>query len=149
MSDTTRVLNEILVELFWNILNIEERELKRMGCPLSMTEMHTLEQIGVGEPQSMSSVAKKLGITMGTLTTSVGRLVKKGYVARNRNPKDRRIVEIHLTEKGREAYDLHARFHEEMVQGVMEDLHIQDDRMLMKALDNLNEFFKKKYRIDQ
>ncbi len=149
MSDTSRVLNEILVELFWNILNIEEKELKRMGCLLSMTEMHTIEQIGLGKPQSMSVVAKKLNITIGTLTTSINRLVKKGYVERNRNPKDRRIVEINLTNKGKEAYLMHARFHEGMVNGVMEDLKIQDDKQLINALDNLNEYFKKKYQADE
>lgn len=149
MPDTTRVLNEILVELFRNILAIEETELKRMGCLLSMTEMHTIEQIGLGKPQSMSVVAKKLDITIGTLTTSINRLVKKEYVARNRSQLDRRIVEIKLTNKGKKAYLMHARFHEGMVNGVMEDLKIQEDKQLIKALDNLNEYFKKKYQIDK
>ncbi|MBK5251851.1 MAG: MarR family transcriptional regulator [Peptostreptococcaceae bacterium] len=149
MSDTAKVLNKILVELFRNILNIEEKELKRMGCLLSMTEMHTIEQIGLGKPQSMSTVAKKLGITIGTLTTSINRLVKKDYVERNKNQEDRRIVEIKLTNKGKEAYLMHANFHEGMVNGVMEDLKIQDDKQLINALENLNKYFTKKYQADK
>lgn len=149
MSDTAGVLNQILVELFRNILNIEEKELKRMGCLLSMTEMHTIEQIGLGKPQSMSMVAKKLDITIGTLTTSINRLVKKEYVERNKNQQDRRIVEIKLTNKGKEAYLMHAGFHEGMVAGVMEDLKIQDDKPLIKALENLNLYFTKKYQADK
>lgn len=149
MSDTVRVLNEILVELFWNILNIEEKELKRRGCELSMTEMHTLEQIGLGKPQSMSQVAKRLDITIGTLTTAINRLVKKGYVERNRNQDDRRIVEIKLSRAGEKAYELHLGFHEDMVRDVMEDLKIHEDKALIKALDNLNEYFKAKYKINR
>jgi DNA-binding MarR family transcriptional regulator len=149
VSDTAKILNEILVELFRNILNIEEKELKRMGCLLSMTEMHTIEQIGLGKPQSMSMVAKKLDITIGTLTTSINRLVKKEYVERNKNHQDRRIVEIKLTDKGKEAYLMHAKFHEGMVNGVMEDLKIQDDKPLIKALENLNKYFTKKYQANK
>lgn len=149
MSDATKVLNDILVELFRNILSIEEKELKRMGCSLSMTEMHTIEKIGLGKPQSMSIVAKKLDITIGTLTTSIKRLVKKGYVERNKNQQDQRIVEIKLTNKGKEAYLIHAKFHEGMVNGVMEDLKIHEDKQLIKALENLNKYFTKKYQIDK
>jgi len=149
VSDATKVLNDILVELFRNILSIEEKELKRMGCSLSMTEMHTIEKIGLGKPQSMSIVAKKLDITIGTLTTSIKRLVKKGYVERNKNQQDQRIVEIKLTNKGKEAYLIHAKFHEGMVNGVMEDLKIHEDKQLIKALENLNKYFTKKYQIDK
>jgi DNA-binding MarR family transcriptional regulator len=50
----------------------------------------------------MSQVADSLNMPMSTLTGVIDRLVKKGYISRNRNENDRRIVTISLTEKGRE-----------------------------------------------
>ena len=44
---------------------------------------------------------------------------------------------------------MHAKFHEGMVAGVMEDLKIQDDKPLIKALENLNQYFTKKYQADK
>ncbi len=38
-------------------------------------------------------------------------LVKKGYVKRERSEKDRSVVFIQLTNKGRMAYHHHAEFH--------------------------------------
>lgn len=49
-----------------------------------MTEIHVLEVIKNVEIPIMSQVAKKLRVTMGTLTASTNILVKKGYVFREK-----------------------------------------------------------------
>lgn len=101
MSNPMKLINDILVDLFKNILDIEEQALKDRGIiDLSMNEMHTLEAIGYEDVKTMSETAGNLKITLGTLTTSVNRLVKKGYVQRLQDEKDRRIVLIKLTDKG-------------------------------------------------
>lgn len=62
--------------------------------------MHIIEAIGLGEGNNMSTIAKKLNITVGSLTTSMNSLVKKRYTERIRSEEDRRVVYIRLTEKG-------------------------------------------------
>ncbi len=47
----------------------------------------------------MSTIAGDLNITVGTLTTAINNLLKKGYVNRKRGEKDRRVVYISLSEK--------------------------------------------------
>ena len=47
-----------------------------------------------GEENTMSVVAKKLGITAGSLTTAVNSLVNKKYVLRKRSEQDRRVVYV-------------------------------------------------------
>ena len=44
--------------------------------------------------------AGDLNITVGTLTTAINNLLKKGYVNRKRGEKDRRVVYISLSENG-------------------------------------------------
>lgn len=90
----------------------------------------------------MSSIAKELSVTVGTLTISMNSLVKKGYVTRCRSTQDRRVVHISLSEKGVKAYYHHKHFHEQMIQGVVEVLTEEELQALIKALTKLNSWFR-------
>lgn len=93
MKKDISVVNELLVKIFNEILQIEEKTLKNGHfSDLSVREMHTIEAIGRKEKRMMSEVAQDLGITVGTLTTSINRLIKKEYVERSRIEEDRRVV---------------------------------------------------------
>ena len=69
-------------------------------------------------------------------------LVKKGYTERERSEKDRRIVYIHLTGKGRQAFHHHAKFHEQMTDAVMSELGEEEVQVLGKTLKALTDFFR-------
>ena len=90
----------------------------------------------------MTTVARQLSVTTGTLTISVNGLVKKGYVERIRSEEDRRVVLISLTEKGRKAYKRHQQFHQEMIDAIISDLNEKEQEILERALSNLNQFFR-------
>ena len=78
--DIFESLNSVLVDLFNDILNIEERALiTEEFKDISVTDMHIIEAIGIEEPRTMSTISKSLGVTMGTLTVGINGLVKKGY----------------------------------------------------------------------
>ena len=104
--------------------------------------MHIIEAIAVNEPKKMSQVAKALSVTVGTLTIAINNLVKKGYVDRVRSEKDRRVVYISLSSKGRKAFDHHAKFHEEMIQATVKGLSTEEVNILVKSLENLAGFFR-------
>ena len=61
-------------------------------------------------------------------------LVKKGYVKRERSEKDRRVVFIQLTNKGRMAYHHHAEFHRQMTEAVLEELNEDETEVLVKQI---------------
>ena len=90
----------------------------------------------------MSTVAKAVSVTVGTLTTAVNNLVKKGYVSRVRSPEDKRVVLLSLTEKGRAAFEKHAAFHKRMVRTVMEGFEGQEMNVLTRALEKLRQYFR-------
>ncbi|MFD3155419.1 MarR family winged helix-turn-helix transcriptional regulator [Haloimpatiens sp. FM7330] len=144
------VLNELLVETFNDILEIEQKTLKEgVFNDLSITEMHTIEAIGMYESRAMSEVAKELDITVGTLTTAINNLVRKEYVQRKRDEKDRRVVKIALTRKGKLAYRVHEKFHSNMVKATIEGLTEEEEEILIRSLDKLNKFFNKKYNLEE
>ena len=136
------VLHDILVRLFQEILDIESKALITSEFKdISVNDMHIIEAIGEKEPKNMSSVAKIMSVTVGTLTIAVNSLVKKGYVHRERSEEDRRVVLISLTEKGRKANAHHQKFHDGMIQAVLKDLDEDQQKILVKSLMNLRGFF--------
>jgi len=90
--EAREIINELLVEIFNRILAIEGQNLKDKGIKLSMSEVHVLEAIELSEEPIMSNIAKRLGITIGSLTTAINTLYQKGYVSRDRDAEDRRKV---------------------------------------------------------
>lgn len=148
MKEVYNILNELLVETFNDILEIEQKALKEGAfSELSITEIHTIEAIGMYDPKTMTEVSKALDITVGTLTTAINNLVKKGYVERKRDEEDRRVVNIALTRKGKLAYRVHEKFHSDMVKATIDGLTKEEEGILIKSLDKLNNFFKEKYHL--
>ena len=141
--DTYETLNGVLVNLFRDVMNLEENAIITSEySDITNNDMHVIEAIGLERESNMSSVAKKLNITVGSLTTAVNHLVKKQYVERSRSEEDRRVVLVKLTEKGVDAYRHHEEYHRQMTEAVLEKLDEKDIPVLMKMLDALDEFFK-------
>lgn len=137
------VLNEVLVRLFRNINVIEERAICTGDYKdVTANDMHVIEAIDMEEARNMSSVARSLGVTTGTLTIAVNSLVKKGYVERARSEEDRRVVLVSLSEKGKKAYLHHRQFHEQMIEAIVEELSEEEQAVLEKALVKLDRFFR-------
>ncbi len=140
--DIYQTINNVLVKLFNEIMDKEQKAIITDEFKdITNNDMHIIEAIGLDAPKSMSTVAKQQTVTVGTLTIAVNALVRKGYVSRVRSEKDRRVVLLSLTEKGERAYHHHAKFHEEMVQAVMRHMSEEELTVLVKALDNLSDFF--------
>ncbi|GAB6105014.1 MAG: MarR family winged helix-turn-helix transcriptional regulator [Blautia sp.] len=141
--NSVETVNDILVNLFNEIMDIEERALITSEYKdISVKDMHVIEAVGIGKPRNMSAVAKSLSVTVGTLTIAMNNLVKKGYVNRVRSEEDRRVVLVSLSEKGEQAYHHHRIFHERMVMSVLKDLNKEETESLTVALMKLQEFFR-------
>lgn len=142
MDQAREVLNQILVHLFNDILKVEEKSLaKGPFKELTMTDMHTIEAIGFNKARNMSSIAKDLSITVGTLTIAINHLVKKGYVERIRSSKDRRVVLVSLTNKGKAAFRHHMDFHNRMVENIVGAMEPEELAILTNSLKKVDHFF--------
>jgi len=141
--DRYEVINDILVRLFNEIWELEEKAIiTEEFKDITNNDMHIIEATGLGEGNNMSAIARKLNITVGSLTTSMNSIVNKKYAVRIRSESDRRVVYIKLTPKGEKAYHHHQKFHEKMVEAVVAYLSEQEIDVLGKSLKNLREFFR-------
>lgn len=140
--DSYGTISDLLVNLFNEIMDIEEKAIiTKEFQDITNNDMHIIAAIGISQPRNMTSVAKTLSVTVGTLTIAINNLVKKGYVTRARSQEDRRVVLISLTEKGRSAYFHHEDFHRQMVEAVLCELNEEQTQVLVKSLMNLKDFF--------
>ena len=139
--DTYKTLNEVLVNLFRDVMDIEQKAIiTEEFQDITNNDMHIIEAVGLGG-NKMSDIAARLNITVGSLTTAVNSLVKKGYVDRFRSKEDRRVVYVRLLEKGENAYHHHEDYHKQMTQTIVDKLDKSEIPVLLKTLDALTGFF--------
>lgn len=140
-KETNRTLNELLVKIFNNMMDMEERAIiTEEFCDITNNDMHIIEAIGNDEPRRMSDIASRLGVTVGTLTTNMNSLEHKGYIVRQRSENDKRVVLAVLTEKGKKAFFHHRDFHKKMIKSIVKDLNEDEMKTIIKGLLNLNDF---------
>ena len=142
MEEAYITVNNVLVNLINEIWELEEKAIitEEFG-DLTNNDMHVIEAVGTGDGKNMSSIARKLNITVGSLTTAMNSLVNKKYVERHRSEEDRRVVFVKLTPKGVRAYRHHEDYHRQMTQAVVDKLDEKEMPVLLKTLDALSEFF--------
>jgi len=141
MKSTNRTLNELLVSLFENVMDMEEKAvITEEFKDITNNDMHIMEAIGIEEPRKMSDIAKRRSVTVGTLTTNMNSLEDKGYITRQRSTQDKRVVLVVSTEKGRKAFFHHRDFHRKMIKAIVKDLDEDDMKILIQCLQALDEF---------
>ena len=142
MENAYATINNILVNLINEIWELEEKAIiTEEFKDLTNNDMHVIEAIGLGDGNNMSSIAKKLNITVGSLTTAMNSLVNKKYVERRRSEEDRRVVFVKLTDRGVKAYRHHEDYHRQMTRAILDKLDEAEIPVLVKTLDALSEFF--------
>ena len=134
-------VNDYLTSIFNNVLVIEEVSLRGSRFKdISIKEMHTIDVIGKFPEATPSKVSKELMVTLGTVTTSLNNLERKGYIERIRSDQDRRVVYLHLTKKGRLVHRLHRRFHKAMVEKIIDGMKHKEKEVMGRGLTNLYQF---------
>ncbi len=147
---TDETLNELLVRIFKDIMEIEGRCLINEEFKgLTYNDFHVIEAIGLQEPKSMTTVAKLMDVTTGTLTKAMDGLTDKGYVVRERSKQDKRVVWVYLTESGKAAYRHHENFHRKMIENIKGQLNEQEMPILIYSLAKLIDYFQQEYGLDQ
>lgn len=134
----------MLVRLFNNVMDTEEKAIiTEEYKDITNNDMHIIEAVGVEEPRRMSDIAKRLDVTMGTLTTNMNSLEDKSYITRERSKTDKRVVLVMLTPKGKKAFYHHRDFHKHMIMSITNGLDEEEMKVMMKCLLNLSDFFTK------
>ncbi|RQW65067.1 MarR family winged helix-turn-helix transcriptional regulator [Vibrio viridaestus] len=132
-------LSNLLTEFYDKFASWEQSVVRESDYTLA--QIHTMEVLGSHGPMKMKDLASRLGITTGTLTVQVDKLVKAMLAERIYSETDRRTILVSLTEKGRGVYQHHNHLHLTLVQDLIKNLSDADENKLIEILKKLNTNF--------
>ena len=135
MDQMYKELNQSCVKLVSGFMNLEKMALLSSEFnDISMNDVHIMDAVGMDESRNMSTIAHKLNVTVGSLTTAMNGLVRKGYVQRERSEMDRRVVYIRLTEKGQKVFVRHSQYHMRQMKSLTEHMTEEELKSALKYL---------------
>lgn len=137
--NTLSQLNHALTEFYDKLSSWEQSVVKETGY--SLAQVHTIETLGVNGPLRMKELAQKLGITTGTLTVQIDKLVNADLIERCPHPDDRRAIVVRLTEQGQEIHQRHNQLHLELVNELTQGLEAQQIETLLQCVNAMNDQF--------
>ncbi|MEY9212799.1 MarR family transcriptional regulator [Thermobifida halotolerans] len=74
-----------------------------LSHPVSLSQAFALDELGTaGGPLSQRELAERLGLEKSTVSRMVADLERKGLLHRERDPANRRVHRLRITERGRQ-----------------------------------------------
>ncbi|MBM7646855.1 DNA-binding MarR family transcriptional regulator [Scopulibacillus daqui] len=98
-----------------------------------------LQQVKNGEYVTIKEISEKLQISHNTASEHVSRLIKKGYIQKERDNKDRRKTVLSLTPKGSEVLVKHTCLDESKLDKIFSLLSKEEQNMIMSSLKLLEQ----------
>lgn len=140
-EDSFEKMNESLVDVFNNVMWIEEASLRKSRFKdISIKDMHTIAAITMYDTRTASQLSQTMHLTPSAMTSVIDKLEKKDYVVRTRDSKDRRVVRIGLTHKGRTVFRAHEAFHRGMAHSLFDSLEKGEAPVVEKAVGDLQDY---------
>lgn len=145
--DKNEVKKEISKQLFESYsltMQLEKKELAASRFnDLNIKDLHIIYTIAVNKNLTITEIAKKLCLTKATLTSTIDKLEKLKYVLRERNNKDRRVINITLTKKGRLLYRLYDKLHKEYMENLFGELSSSELDKLNYKINSFMQYLQK------
>ncbi len=137
-------LNDLLMKVYRSLEKLEEAMLKNShNLPLTISEIHMLEAVAetaAEEDPTISDLSEYLDISLPSVTSTVNKLLHKGYVVKEKCSDDGRVVRVRLTRLGERAEHAHRYFHRTMARSLRQELTSEEETVLLKGVAKLNDF---------
>lgn len=104
---------------------------------MNMAEFTILEALYNKGPQTVRQISDAVLIKFGSITYVINKLAKKEYIERINSTEDRRVVYIHLTEKGKEVMDTVFPKHQAAIERMFQDASNYDKEMIIDILKKI------------
>jgi DNA-binding MarR family transcriptional regulator len=104
------------------------------GTLLSAHQASILDHLDTVEATSLTELAGHLGVTPGTMSVAIDRLEKHDYVRRTWDERDRRRVQLRLTEGGARVRSANSALDPALVEALLGRLSAEDQRAAINGL---------------
>jgi len=92
------------------------------GPDVSAHQAGVLAYLDEEDPTMVGELAEYLGVTASTMSLTLTRLERAGYIRRDRDPADRRVMNVRLTEAGARVRGASASLDVDRVDGMLRAL---------------------------
>ncbi len=139
MTTSIERLNHTLIEFYEKLSSWEQSVVRDNGY--SLPQIHIVEILGAHGSMRMKELADKMGVTTGTLTVQVDKMVRSGLIVRRPHESDRRSILVELTDKGRDVYQEHDELHLDLTHDITAALTEEEREQLIGFLAKINQEF--------
>ncbi|MFI5346642.1 MAG: MarR family winged helix-turn-helix transcriptional regulator [Elusimicrobiota bacterium] len=132
----------LLVDQLQTVLEGTEGAVKQSPAldeSLSKQEICVLRALGRHERCIMSAIAGAIRLSLSSATGLIDRLVEKKLVRRDRSHEDRRVVQVELTDEGRELHEAALEAQVRFVRGGLKALSPEEQDELLALLGKVSE----------
>ena len=99
MKSWVKEMDGVLSNLTLAFLQLERSGKCCHGVTLS--QCHTLDLLSKRGKLTMNELSRQMGLAKSTMTRIVNNMVRGGWIEQVKDPKDRRLVNVQLTRRGR------------------------------------------------
>ncbi len=93
---------------------------RQVGVPAARLTVLRLLAVSKGDKLGVNEIGRRLGIDPAAVTRQVAEMVRRGLVARQPDPADKRRIILRLTGRGRRLFEqVHQRVHQ--LEGILEE----------------------------
>jgi ATP-binding cassette subfamily B protein len=122
-NERRRLADDVLDELTaWSPRDRMRAFKSWLAGSLSLVHLHLLTILEAHGPQSMSKLADALGVSVASATGIVDRMESKHLVERRPDPDDRRVVMVHMLERGAVTFQKVAQHRRKSLTGLLDRL---------------------------
>ncbi|MBU2490273.1 MAG: MarR family transcriptional regulator [Proteobacteria bacterium] len=119
---------------------------EQLACgPVTVQQCYTLEALAE-RPLSMNVLAAEVALHQSTLSRIVEKLEKQGLVERARLAENQRMVEVRLTENGREVHRFLDSECNRMISGLLDLVPLERRAALLESLEEMTRILDPKIR---
>ncbi|MEL6674315.1 MAG: MarR family transcriptional regulator [Bacteroidota bacterium] len=123
------------------VSNLQRRQEQFIKDSYNMTslEMEIIHLIMEDGKKKMKDIGGAFNVKLSTLTSIIDKMEKQRIVKRENSKKDRRVVYLDVSNKGKELYHSYKRFAEAVEFILKEKMEKGDFEILMKGIEKMTE----------
>ena len=110
------------------------------GELLPVAEIQVIHTVGGNPDITVTELSRQLGLTKGTISPIVNRLVERDYLKKARSPQDGRKVQLRITDKGANAFQGYESYAEEYVSQYAQEISYGEWVIVNETLVKLEAF---------
>jgi DNA-binding MarR family transcriptional regulator len=107
------------------------------GHSVTERQASVLDHLDERRPTTLSKLAEHMGVSRSTMSITVWRLVRGGYVTRRKSLQDGRSVALTLTRSGARVRDENAVLNPELVRQILRKMRADEAEVALRGIECL------------